>query len=101
MQFLRMVILMMAVITFGSVRSFAQTQEQLQSAFKASYANEWKGNYAGALSELKKVYKADSYEANLRMGWLNYNLKDYTAAMQYYQKAIDLKKYSVEARLGF
>ncbi len=79
----------------------AQTPEQLQKAFKESYASEYKADYNGAISALQKVYKADSYECNLRLGWLNYSLKKYPASMEYYQKAINLKKYSVEARLGY
>lgn len=79
----------------------AQTPEQQQKAFKQSYVDEYKADYAAAISDLQRVYKADSYECNLRLGWLNYSLKKYTVSMDYYQKAIDLRKYSVEARLGY
>lgn len=89
------------VAIFMTTASMAQTQEQQQKAFSESYVSEYKGDYAKAASALQKVYRADSYEANLRLGWLNYNLKKYTVAMDYYQKAIDLKKFSVEARFGY
>ena len=79
----------------------AQTFEDLQKAFKASYTSEYKGDYTTAITDLQKGYKADNYECNLRMGWLYYNAKKYEKSLEYYQKAIDLKKYSVEARLGF
>ena len=79
----------------------AQTNEEMQKAFKASYLNEYKTNYTGAIAELQKVYKEDSYECNLRLGWLQYLAKQYASSMEYYQKAIDLRKYSVEARFGY
>lgn len=79
----------------------AQTIAEMQKAFKASYANEYKANYTGAISDLQPIYKPDSYESNLRLGWLNYLAKKYTLSMEYYQKAIALKKYSVEARFGY
>jgi tetratricopeptide (TPR) repeat protein len=80
---------------------FAQSAEEVQKAFKSSYANEYKANYSGAISDLQKVYTSDSYELNLRIGWLQYQSKQYKSSMEYYQKAIDLRKYSVEARFGF
>ena len=79
----------------------AQTVDDIQQAFKNSYVNEYKTKYTAAIADLQKVYKADSYEMNLRLGWLQYEAKQFTSAMDYYQKAIDLKKYSVEARFGY
>ena len=84
-----------------SVSTFGQTTDNIQKAFKDSYTNEYKANYSGAIADLQKVYKADSYEMNLRMGWLQYEAKQYAKSLDYYQKAIDLRKYSVEARLGY
>ncbi len=100
MEILKKSIILSTIILFTfSVN--AQTDEEIQKAFKASYVNEYKANYSGAIADLQKVYKADSYEINLRLGWLQYSSKQYSIAMEYYQKAIDLKKYSVEARFGF
>lgn len=79
----------------------AQTTDAIPKAFKASYANEYKANYTGAIADLEKVYKADSYELNLRLGWLHYQARQYAIAMEFYQKAINLRKYSIEARLGY
>jgi len=89
-----------AIISLASSAT-AQNGDEIQKAFKSSYVNEYKANYSGALADLQKVYKADNYELNLRMGWLQYSAKQYSSSMDYYQKAIDLKKYSVEARFGF
>jgi len=49
---------------------------------------------------LKEVYNEDSYEINLRLGWLNYLSGLFTESMPYYQKCIQLKPMSIEARLG-
>ncbi len=101
MEILKKSIIAIGAIVLFAATATAQTAEETQKAFKASYANEYKANYTGAIANLQKVYKADSYECNLRIGWLNYMAKQYSISMNFYKKAIDLKKYSVEARLGF
>ena len=101
MELLRKIIFTATIICFTAFVSKAQTAEQMIKGFKDSYASEYKGDYNGAISNLQKVYRADSYECNLRMGWLQYSAKKYASAMDFYQKAIDLKKYSVEARIGY
>lgn len=80
----------------------AQTnQEKLQEAFKNSYSYENKGEYSKAIKELKDNYHEDSYEINLRLGWLNYSSGNFTESMAYYQKAIQLQPLSEEARMGY
>lgn len=88
-------------LLFFATQLAAQPGNEMQKAFKESYTAEYKGDYAGAIAALQKGYKADSYESNLRMGWLHYKTKKFTSSMEYYQKAIDQKPYSVEARMGF
>ncbi|MFN8348323.1 MAG: tetratricopeptide repeat protein [Spirosomataceae bacterium] len=100
MEFLKKLSLVIAFFA-GSFAVKGQTTADLQKAFNASYTSEYKGNFTQAIEEQKKAYKADSYECNLRLGWLYYNAKNYASSMEYYQKAIDLKKYSVEARMGY
>lgn len=101
MEFLKKLISVFFFIWVCTLTLNAQTAEQLEKAFKESYASELKGDYTGAIASIQKIYKEESYECNLRMGWLNYSAKKYSGSMEYYQKAIDLKKFSVEARLGF
>ena len=83
-----------------SAIAIAQTNSELQTAFSKSYVAENAGNYTSAINELKSVYQADSYIANIRLGWLNYLSKQYTESITYFEKAIDLKPYAIEARLG-
>lgn len=78
----------------------AQTDAAMQKAFSESYTYEYYKKYSEAISVLEKIYKADHYESNLRLGWLCLSNKAYPQAAAYYQKAIDLKPYSVEAKLG-
>lgn len=73
----------------------------IENAFESSYAMETKGEYANAVSTMKAVYNENSYEINLRLGWLTYLSGLFTESTAYYQKAIKLKPYSIEAKFGF
>lgn len=75
--------------------------EKLSEAFSQSYQYENKADYTKAISTLKSVYDEKSYEINLRLGWLHYEAGLFTESMAYYQKAIDLMPYSIEAKLGY
>ncbi len=100
MESLRTQIILISML-FGSLALSAQTSEQTLKAFEDSYAHESSGDYKNALLDLQNIYQNDCYECNLRIAWLNYKAKNYATSMDYYQKASDLKKFSVEARMGF
>jgi tetratricopeptide (TPR) repeat protein len=90
-----------AVLTLLLSSFFASAQDaNVIAAFAESYTFETNTQYAKAIESITKVYKADSYEMNIRLGWLNYMLGQQTEAVSYYQKAIALKPMSEEARLG-
>lgn len=78
----------------------AQDYETLRNAFSESYKLEKEGDYNKAIQTLKKVFDEDSYEVNLRLGWLNYNSGMYTESASYYRKAVKLMPHSIEAKLG-
>lgn len=78
----------------------AQT-DKLPEAFSKSYQLESKADYSNAIKSLKEVYDEKSYEINLRLGWLNYEAGLFTESQAYYEKAISLMPYSIEAKLGF
>ncbi|MEI6851234.1 MAG: tetratricopeptide repeat protein [Bacteroidota bacterium] len=81
---------------------FAQDNSAaLQEAFSSSYTLEKTGDYAKAADALKKLYDEKSYEINLRLGWLTYMGGKFTDACAYYQKAIELMPYGIEARFGY
>ena len=78
----------------------AQNSQEVISAFDESYTLEIDGKYSEAIKELKNIYNPASYHINLRLGWLCYLSGQFTESSAYYQKAIELKPYAIEARFG-
>jgi tetratricopeptide (TPR) repeat protein len=79
--------------------AFAQNNTR-QTAFSKSYEYEKSANYTAAIKEVKGVYDAGDYFSNIRLGWLLYLGKNYTESIKYYDRAITLKPYAIEARFG-
>jgi tetratricopeptide (TPR) repeat protein len=79
---------------------YGQDSKTIIKAFSESYVYEKNANYKDAIGSLKDVYDPASYHLNLRLGWLYYVSGDFTASAAYYQRAIELKPYAVEARFG-
>ncbi len=90
------------ILLFAGIASLSMSQSQsvIQSAYSKSYESEQAGSYTTAINELKPIYKADDYTVNIRLGWLSYLAKQYTTAIRYYNIAIALKPYAIEARFG-
>ncbi len=84
-------------VTFGLN---AQDYEKEVNAFKESYSLEYKGDYTGAIAKIKAVYRPESYEHNLRLGWLNYMAGNFNESISFYSKALKLMPYSEEAKFG-
>lgn len=93
----------LALTTFTLIASvaFAQTNAILQKAFRSSYTDEYNKNYAAAISDIMPYYSDNSYEVNIRLGWLNYLNKNYNASQAYYAKSVSLKPNSIEAKFGY
>lgn len=89
----------MGLILISSVH--AQDYKTVQDAFEKSYLYEYSGDYSKAIDGLKEVYSEETYEINLRLGWLTYMAGFFTESTAYYQKAIDLKPLSIEAKFGY
>lgn len=99
MEFLKKIFIVLTLtIAVNAVN--AQDSEKIIDAFKKSYEMEEKGEYNQALSELKSVYNEDSYELNLRIAWLSYQSGKFNESTAFYNKAINLKPYAIEARFG-
>ncbi|HLN52297.1 MAG TPA: tetratricopeptide repeat protein [Lentimicrobium sp.] len=88
-----LIILAAAVPVFG--------QNGFSKAFSESYTYEAKKDYSKAIESITNVYNADSYEINLRLGWLNYIAGKYKESLTYYQKAVKQMPVSIEAKLGY
>ena len=89
-----------AIFIFSVLVSPAQDYTKLTAAFSDSYAKEKAGKYGEAVAVLKAFYDLDSYEINLRLGWLTYLQGQFSESMGYYNKAIELMPYAIEPRLG-
>lgn len=77
-----------------------QEHAVVQDAFAASYKQERSGEFSRAVETLREVYSEDSYEINLRLGWLCYNAGQFTESMAYYQRSASLKPIAIEPLLG-
>lgn len=90
-----------ALLTFValSLGTMAVAQQSADAAFSKSYAFEYDMQYTKAITALTDL-NADTYECNLRLGWLYYLNKDYTKSETYYKKAVSSEPLSVEARFG-
>jgi tetratricopeptide (TPR) repeat protein len=91
---------LISILTFIGFHLFAQDYQKLSSAFSESYTKEKSGKYAESVAALKSVYDINSYEINLRLGWLTYLQGQFSESLSYYNKAIDLMPYAIEPRLG-
>ena len=89
-----------SILVFAFIVTMANAQTSRQNVFAKSYDFEKAGNYNAAIKELTVLYKADDYFVNLRMGWLCYLAKQYNKSISYYEKAIALKTYAIEAKFG-
>lgn len=78
----------------------AQNFDKQRAAFRTSYVQENAGDYRAAVNTLKAVYDDSSYELNLRLGWVSFKSGDFKESEAYYRKAISLRPYGIEARLG-
>ncbi len=99
MDFLKKILIFGLMIV--RISSIAQEADKQQKAFQASYEAEAKGEYSAAIQQITSVYKADSYEINIRLGWLNYVSGRFSDALPYYLKCIEMMPLSIEARLGY
>lgn len=78
----------------------AQNFDKQRAAFRISYTQENAGDYKAAVNTLKTVYDDSSYEINLRLGWVSFKSGDFKEAEAFYRKAVTLRPYGIEARLG-
>ena len=83
-----------------TVSANCQVSEDVHEAMKNSYTMENDGKYEDAINELKRTYDEDSYEINLRLGWLKYLSGSFSESIPYYKRCIVLKPLSIEARMG-
>ena len=89
------IIILALVICCFSIKA----QQTSEAAFAKSYSFEYETQYAKAITALTDMH-LESYQIDLRLGWLYYLSKDYMKSEQYYRKAITIEPSSIEARFG-
>ncbi len=94
-----LIILFLSIHTFSGIK--AQDYVKLRSVFEKSYALENDSLYQESLNVLKDHYQPNSYDFNIRYGWLYYIIGDYPKSKEYYKKAMDILPYSHEAKFGY
>ena len=87
------------ILSFLFLFSLSPKAQNAEAAFTKSYAFEYDTQYAKAITALLEAGE-DTYEINLRLGWLYYSSKDYVKSETYYKKAISMETGSIEARFG-
>lgn len=92
-------VLVGAICYTANVRA-QNTNTAVQTAFAKSYAFEKDKLYEKASLEIRRIYDENSYEHNLRLGWLQYQAGKYNESLGYYQKSVNLQPNSIEAKLG-
>lgn len=97
----RCVLTLIAILSFFTAAQSQTEAGPIESAFIQSYTSEKSGDYTTAIKQIKNVYQEDSYEMNLRLGWLYYSAGQYAEALGYYSKSIRLMPMSIEAKLGY
>ncbi len=91
------------MIIIGLISFFqatAQTQKELQDAFSKSYTQESEKKYDDAIKTLTAVESEQSYEVNLRLGWLYYLAGKNDKSITHYSACIKLMPSSTEALWG-
>jgi tetratricopeptide (TPR) repeat protein len=100
MRSVKKLIIVLLALTV-SQKTFAQNHQDLIKAFSTSYDLEAKKEYGKAFETLQKVYSENSYEINLRMGWLAYLNNQQEVSLKYYKKAMELMPYAIEPCFGY
>ena len=88
------------VLGFGTL-AYGQSNTKTYESFIESYGLEATGNFSNAIEKIINIYTEDSYDMNVRLGWLYYNLGNYPESEKYYQRAMEILPYSIEAKLGY
>jgi tetratricopeptide (TPR) repeat protein len=96
---MRRIALVSIIITMVFIVN-AQDNEKIIAAFQTSYELEKQGDYKKAAEKLQEVYSDNSYEINIRIGWLMYNAGLFDESAAHYQKALNLIPLSEEAKFG-
>jgi len=94
---LRTILMLLVFTNLNAQTDFLTVRE----AFVESYELEAEGDFKGAANKIKETYNEDSYESNLRLGWLNYMAGNFNESIAFYKKSMELMPYADEAKFGY
>ncbi len=100
MEVLKIIKILTYALLLNSSCIMAQNFEKQIEVFSESYKLEELKQYPGAILKMKSINDDNSYEINLRLGWLSYLNGSLNESVTYYTKAITLMPYAIEPRLG-
>jgi tetratricopeptide (TPR) repeat protein len=92
--------ILIIILLFLALGISSNAQDDIIKAFEDSYIFEKIKDYKGAVQKLRNAYRTDSYEVNLRLGWLTYQSGQLDESVGYYNRAISLKPYALEPKFG-
>jgi len=92
--------IILSALLLANIETNAQSNKPLYAAFVQSYELEANKNYETAVSVINSQYNANSYEINLRLGWLNYLAGKHKESVSFYQKANNIMPASIEPLWG-
>jgi len=92
--------IILSAILLVSIETNAQSNKALNAAFIQSYELEAAKNYEAAINSINTLYNANSYEINLRLGWLNYLAGKHKESINFYQKASTIMPAAIEPLWG-
>lgn len=90
------------IFVIFTIVAFERKNDPQIAAFNQSLFFERKGDLQNAIKELLNIYNENKndYLINLRLGWLYYLSELYNESLNYYQRAIEIKNNSIEAKIG-
>lgn len=77
----------LVLLMFLSCIALQAQNKEIIAAFSSSYELEIAKKYETAIASFNTVYDTNSYEMNLRLGWLHYLAGKNKESISYYQKA--------------
>ena len=88
----------LALFVFLFCMTLQAQNKEIAAAFSSSYESENAKKYETAIAAFNTVYDTNSYEMNLRLGWLYYLAGKTKESISYYQKAAAIMPAATEPK---
>ena len=88
----------LTLVIFAISFTMQSQNKEILEAFSKSYKHSEAAKYDLAIADFSKVYNVNSYEMNLRLGWLNYLAGKNKESIVYYTRACKLMPAATEPK---